>query len=233
LSAKIKRKISGQIMGVKVKICGITNLQDALVAVEAGADYLGFILFPPSKRSIPVGTLKTLVNQLRQQPYCPMLVGVFVNETLPTMAQILEDCRLDLAQLSGEEVPSMVADRQSILYGRAYKGIQPASQTEAEVEAEWYAVPNRPDHLPSLLVDTFHPTLRGGTGETGDWSVSALLAQQYPGLMLAGGLSAENVAEAVRRVRPFAVDVASGVESEPGKKDHDQVRSFIERAKDA
>ncbi|MFN2118602.1 MAG: phosphoribosylanthranilate isomerase [Candidatus Promineifilaceae bacterium] len=220
-------------MGVKVKICGITNLQDALVAVEAGADYLGFILFPPSKRSIPVGTLKTLVNQLRQQPYCPMLVGVFVNETLPTMAQILEDCRLDLAQLSGEEVPSMVADRQSILYGRAYKGIQPASQTEAEVEAEWYAVPNRPDHLPSLLVDTFHPTLRGGTGETGDWSVSALLAQQYPGLMLAGGLSAENVAEAVRRVRPFAVDVASGVESEPGKKDHDQVRSFIERAKDA
>jgi phosphoribosylanthranilate isomerase len=233
LSAKIKRKISGQIMGVKVKICGITNLQDALVAVEAGADYLGFILFPPSKRSIPVGTLKTLVNQLRQRPYCPMLVGVFVNETLPTMAQILEDCRLDLAQLSGEEVPSMVADRQSILYGRAYKGIQPASQTEAEVEAEWYAVPNRPDHLPSLLVDTFHPTLRGGTGETGDWSVSALLAQQYPGLMLAGGLSAENVAEAVRRVRPFAVDVASGVESEPGKKDHDQVRSFIERAKDA
>ncbi|MFN2125908.1 MAG: phosphoribosylanthranilate isomerase [Candidatus Promineifilaceae bacterium] len=220
-------------MGVKVKICGITNLQDALVAVEAGADYLGFILFPPSKRSIPVGTLKTLVNQLRQQPYCPMLVGVFVNETLPTMAQILEDCRLDLAQLSGEEVPSMVADRQSILYGRAYKGIQPASQTEAEVEAEWYAVPNRPDHLPSLLVDTFHPTLRGGTGETGDWSVSALLAQQYPSLMLAGGLSAENVAEAVRRVRPFAVDVASGVESEPGKKDHDQVRSFIERAKDA
>ncbi|MFL7839587.1 MAG: phosphoribosylanthranilate isomerase [Candidatus Promineifilaceae bacterium] len=220
-------------MGVKVKICGITNLQDALVAVEAGADYLGFILFPPSKRSIPVGTLKTLVNQLRQRPYCPMLVGVFVNETLPTMAQILEDCRLDLAQLSGEEVPSMVADRQSILYGRAYKGIQPASQTEAEVEAEWYAVPNRPDHLPSLLVDTFHPTLRGGTGETGDWSVSALLAQQYPGLMLAGGLSAENVAEAVRRVRPFAVDVASGVESEPGKKDHDQVRSFIERAKDA
>jgi len=218
-------------MVVKVKICGITNLLDAHVAVEAGADYLGFILFPPSKRSITPGTLKAIVNELRKRPDCPLLVGVFVNETKTHIAQVLEECRLDLAQLSGEEVPSMVADRQSILFGRAYKGIQPGSQIEAEVEAEWYAVPDRPDYLPGLLVDTYHPTLKGGTGETGNWSASALLAQQYPGLMLAGGLNPINVADAIRQVGPFAVDVASGVESEPGKKDHTKVRDFIERAK--
>ena len=220
-------------MGIQVKICGITNLKDALVAVEAGADYLGFIFYPPSKRSIAFNTAKEIVNALRQRQDCPLLVGVFVNDTGTHMVQVLEDCRLDMAQLSGDEVPSLVADRQSVLFGRAYKGIQPGSQTEAEVEAEWYAVPDRPDHLPGLLVDTYHPTLRGGTGETGDWRLSAKLAKQYPGLMLAGGLSAGNVAEAVKQVRPFAVDVASGVEAEPGKKDHAQVRSFIEEAKSA
>lgn len=219
-------------MGVKVKICGLTNLEDAVAAVEAGADYLGFILYPPSKRAITSEAAKEVVRELRKRADCPLLVGVFVNETAAAMAGILEDCGLDLAQLSGDEVPSIVADRQSLLFGRAYKAIQPASATEAEVEAEWYAVPSRPDHLPSLLVDTYHPTLRGGTGETGDWVVSAKLASQYPGLMLAGGLSPANVAEAVRQVRPFAVDVASGVEAKPGLKDHAQVRSFIEEAKE-
>jgi phosphoribosylanthranilate isomerase len=218
-------------MAVKVKICGITNLDDALVAVEAGADYLGFIFYPPSKRGISPEAVKEIVGELRKRKDCPFLVGVFVDETTASMAKILEDCLLDLAQLSGDEVPSIVADRQSVLFGRAYKAIQPASETEAEVEAEWYAVPTRPDFLPSLLVDTYHPTLRGGTGETGDWAVSAKLAQQYPGLMLAGGLSAANVAEAVSQVRPFAVDVASGVEAEPGLKDHELVRSFIKEAK--
>ncbi|MBK7895947.1 MAG: phosphoribosylanthranilate isomerase [Anaerolineaceae bacterium] len=84
---------------------------------------------------------------------------------------------------------------------------------------------------PSLLIDTYHPTLRGGTGETGNWAMSAQLAQTIPGLMLAGGLTADNVAEAVRLVRPFAVDVASGVEARPGQKDPDLVRAFIRRAK--
>jgi phosphoribosylanthranilate isomerase len=218
-------------MGVKVKICGITNLEDALVATEAGADYLGFIFYPPSKRAITTEAAKEIVRELRKRPDCPLLVGVFVNEKAAAMAELLKDCRLDLAQLSGDEVPSIVADHQSVLFGRAYKAIQPVSETEAEVEAEWYAVPSRPDSLPSLLVDTYHPTLRGGTGETGNWAVSAKLARQYPGLMLAGGLSAANVAESVKQVRPFAVDVASGVEAKPGIKDHALVRLFIMEAK--
>ena len=220
-------------MSVKVKICGITNLEDAQVAVESGADYVGFIFYPPSKRAIELNNAKQIVQVLRERPDCPLLVGVFVNETAAFMAQVLKECQLDLAQLGGEEVPSLVADSQSPLFGRAYKGIRPASQTEAEVEAEWYIVADRPVFIPSLLVDTYHPTLRGGTGETGDWTLSAALAQQYPGLMLAGGLNAGNVSEAVKTVRPFAVDVASGVEAQPGKKDNALVRTFIKKAKTA
>lgn len=215
----------------KVKICGITNLEDALVAVEAGADYLGFIFYPPSKRSITASACQSIVAELRQRPICPLLVGVFVNETGPAMAQILAACRLDLAQLSGDEVPSLLAAEDSPLFGRCYKGIQPASLAEAQAEAEWYVPPQRNPEHPALLIDTHHPTLRGGTGEKGDWAMSAQLAQEIPGLMLAGGLNAENIGSAVRQVRPFAVDVASGVESSPGTKNHRSVRRFIENAK--
>ena len=220
-------------MSVKVKICGLTNLADALVAAEAGADYLGFIFYPPSRRSIEEIAAKHIVAHLRKRPDCPQLVGVFVNETAEQMTRILRECKLDLAQLSGEEVPALVGDLRSPLYGRAYKGIRPASPTEAEVEAEWFAVAERSPFLPSLLLDTYHPTLRGGTGETGDWALAAVLAERYPGLMLAGGLTAKNVSGAVHQVRPFAVDVASGVELTPGRKDHDQVRAFVEAAKGA
>ena len=224
-------------MSIKVKICGITDLEDALVAAEAGADYLGFIFYPPSKRAIDVKTAQYIVSHLRAGTNCPRLVGVFVNETAATMAGILDACHLDLAQLSGEEVPSLIGDPQSPLYGRAYKALRPTTLAEGEAEAEWYFPPqltNPPgDQLPypSLLIDTYHPALRGGTGETGDWSLIAQLARQIPGLMLAGGLTADNVATAVRQVRPYAVDVASGVEAGPGKKEHDLVRAFVARAR--
>ncbi|MAT97847.1 MAG: N-(5'-phosphoribosyl)anthranilate isomerase [Anaerolineaceae bacterium] len=223
---------------MKVKICGLTNLADAQTAVAAGADYLGFIFYPPSKRSIEINTAKAIVQTLRAAPDCPVLVGVFVNETGPRTAEILDDVGLDLAQLSGEEVPFLVGDERSPIYGRCYKALRPTSLAEAEAEAEWYAVSSNQysvsgDRFPSLLIDTYHPTLRGGTGETGDWGMSAKLAESIPGLMLAGGLNADNVAEAVRVVRPFAVDVASGVEASPGKKDPDLVRAFIHNAKSA
>ncbi len=218
---------------IKVKICGITNLKDALIAIEAGADYLGFIFYPPSKRSISLPACQSIVPLLRARADCPLLVGVFVNETAVHMADILQQCDLDLAQLSGEEVPSIVADENSPLYGRSYKALRPVSLAEAEAEAEWYITPQREADHPALLIDTHHPTLRGGTGETGDWAMSAHLAQTIPGLMLAGGLDAANVAAAVRQVRPFAVDAASGVESSPGKKDHELVRRFIHNAKAA
>ncbi len=219
---------------MKVKICGITNLADAQIAVDAGADYLGFIFYPPSKRSIDIKTATDIVSKLRQHEDCPILVGVFVNETAVHMAHILDTVGLDLAQLSGEEVPKLVGDEDSPIYGRSYKALRPSSLAEAEADAEWFLSPQSSvlsPQFPSLLLDTYHPMLRGGTGETGDWSMSAKLAKTIPGLMLAGGLTADNVADAVQQVRPFAVDVASGVEAGPGKKDHNLVRTFIQNAK--
>jgi phosphoribosylanthranilate isomerase len=216
---------------MRVKICGITNLDDALIAFDAGADYLGFIFYPPSKRSIDTLTCQHIVAQLRARSGCPLLVGVFVNETADHMAHILQTCDLDLAQLSGEEVPFLVADERSPLYGRSYKALCPTSLAEAEADAEWYTAPQPLPGQPTLLIDTYHPTLRGGTGATGDWAMSADLAQKIPGLMLAGGLTAANVAAAVRQVQPFAVDTASGVEAYPGKKDHPLLHEFIRQAK--
>ncbi|MFQ5401287.1 MAG: N-(5'-phosphoribosyl)anthranilate isomerase [Anaerolineae bacterium] len=235
-----------------VKICGITNLEDAQMAADAGADYLGFIFYPPSKRAIEPEAARDITAVLRSRTDCPLLVGVFVNETAEAIVRILDQCRLDLVQLSGDEVPFMVGDERSPIFGRAYKALRPASLSVAEAEAEWYLSPQwksdqsqlsitnyqlpitnhqSPLPPPSLLIDTYHPTLRGGTGETGDWAISARLARDIPGLMLAGGLTAENVAAAVRQVRPFAVDVASGVEAYPGKKNPDLVRAFIRNAK--
>jgi phosphoribosylanthranilate isomerase len=220
-------------MAVRVKICGITNLADAVAAAGAGADYLGFILWHGSKRAVDAATVAAIATALRARGAAPVLVGVFVNEAPASVAAVLEACQLDLAQLSGEEPPADVADRASPLYGRAYKALRPASLAEAQAEAEWYTPPQLPDSQPGLLLDTYHPRLRGGTGETGDWDVAAQLAAQVPGLMLAGGLTPENVAAVVQLVRPFAVDVASGVEEAPGHKDVVRVRAFIANARAA
>jgi phosphoribosylanthranilate isomerase len=214
---------------MQVKICGITNLEDALTAVAAGADYVGFIFYPPSKRAVSVADAQCIVAHLRSLPNCPRLVGVFVDATAVEMTHILDHVNLDLAQLSGDEVPSLVGDPASPLYGRAYKALRPTSFAEAEADAEWFTAPE--GVRPSLLIDSYHPTLRGGSGRTGDWALSARLARQVPGLMLAGGLTPENVAAAARQVRPFAVDVASGVEAAPGRKDPALVQAFVHNAK--
>lgn len=218
-------------MTTQVKICGITALEDALVAAKAGADYLGFILWSGSKRAITPAAAQPIVAALRQRAACPLLVGVFVNETAATMARLLDELDLDLAQLSGEEPPALVADPGSALHGRSYKGIRPTSFAEAEAEAEWYVPPAPVADRPSLLIDAYHPTLRGGTGRQADWAMAAKLAGTVQNLMLAGGLDPDNVAAAVQQVQPFAVDVASGVEAAPGKKDHGLVRAFIREAK--
>ncbi len=211
----------------RVKICGLTNLADALAAAAAGADYLGFILWPGSPRAIQPAAAAAICQTVRQQDRRPLLVGVFVNASGAEMAATMEQCGLDLAQLHGEEVPALIGDPASPLYGRAYKALRPTSLAEAEAEAEWYLPPLRQPNHPALLLDTYHPQLRGGTGQAGDWRAAARLAAQIPGLMLAGGLTPTNVAAAVQQVRPFAVDVAGGVEQTPGIKNHDALRAFI------
>lgn len=217
---------------VKVKICGMTNLEDALVAAEAGADFLGFIFYPPSKRATNPADVREIVAQLRQRPDCPTLVGVFVSEPAEVVDEVLRECDLDLAQLHGNETPFMVNDPKSVLYGRAYKALRPQSVGEAEAEAEWF-ITEAPNVRPTLFMDSYHPQLVGGTGELSNWEIGKKMAEMTAGFMLAGGLTAENVAQAVQVVRPYAVDVASGVEASPGQKDHAAVRAFIANAKQA
>ncbi len=216
---------------VRIKICGLTNLADAWLSAEAGAHYLGFVFYPPSPRSMAAATVREIVRQLRRRPECPTLVGVFVDERPERVAALLEQCELDLAQLSGRETPNQVGDPASPLFGRCYKALRPTSYAEAEADAEWYLPPDpAPDKEPSrpaLLLDAYHPTLPGGTGRTGDWNLAARLAGRVPGLMLAGGLNPDNVAGAIAWVRPFAVDVASGVEARPGRKDPAQLQAFV------
>ncbi len=224
---------------VKVKICGLTRLEDALFALEAGADYLGFILYPPSPRAIAPEGVARIVARLRRasagqlpRALAPLFVGVVVNEPPATVAAILDRCGLDLAQLSGDEPAADVTDPASPLYGRAYKALRPRSLAEADEGAARFAAP--PGSAgPRLLLDTPHGQLYGGTGETSDWRIAAALAARLPGLMLAGGLTPDNVGAAVAVARPFAVDVAGGVENAPGVKDAGRVRAFITHAKAA
>lgn len=215
---------------VKVKICGITNAEDAVAAIEAGADYLGFIFWAPSKRSITIPATREIVRTLRRREDCPRLVGVFVDETAQDVASILEQCALDMAQLSGNEPPAFVGDPSSPIHGRSYKALRPTSLAEAQAEVEWYVPPDADAERPSLLLDAYHPHLPGGSGRRVDWDLAAEIARDVPHMMLAGGLNAANVAEAIKKVRPFAVDVASGVESQPGRKDHTQLKAFVAAA---
>ncbi len=216
-----------------VKICGLTRLDDALAAAGAGADYLGFIFYPGSRRAVTPDVVRPIAQALRQRPACPVLVGVFVNAPGPDMARILEDCQLDLAQLSGDETPNLIGDPQSLLWGRVYKALRPTSLLEAEAEAEWYQPPavHHPQ-TPDLLLDAYHSTQYGGTGQRGDWALAARLAGRWR-IMLAGGLTPDNVAQAIYQVRPLAVDVASGVESRPGVKDHLALQRFIAQVRAA
>jgi len=207
---------------MKVKICGITNLDDAREAIEAGADLLGFNFYARSPRYIPPGNAREITAQIRADGGRPLLVGVFVNSPLEEMRSILEIAQIDLAQLHGDE-PVRVAEQ---LNGRGLKALRPTSETEAEIEAERFAPYGPP--APALLIDAYRKDQYGGTGHTADWSIATRLAQQYP-ILLAGGLTPENVAEAIQQVRPWGVDVASGVEVSPGKKDAAKMRAFVER----
>lgn len=226
---------------LRVKICGITNTEDAQAAVDAGADLLGFIFYPKSPRYVTPDQVRTMVLELRtwreqrspatssQSPIpLPRLVGVFVNATAEEILNTLDKSELDYAQLHGGEPPALLQQ----IGPQAFKALRPSSAEEAQADAEWYGEFGSPDG-PQLLIDAYDPHEYGGTGKKADWHTAAGLARIYPRLLLAGGLTPNNVGQAVRTVRPWGVDVSSGVEREPGHKDHAAVRAFVAAAKGA
>lgn len=200
---------------VKVKICGITNIEDALQAAGCGADALGFVFYKKSPRCLAPKAARQIIAEL---PPFVTAVGLFVNETPECIRQIADFCALDVLQLHGDEGPAdcNYAPRRVVKALRVKEATSLAGH-------ETYAVS-------ALLLDAWVAGAYGGTGERFNWELAAAVARQRP-VVLAGGLTPENVAAAVRMVRPYGVDVSSGVESTPGRKDPAKVEAFIRNAK--
>lgn len=213
----------------KVKICGITTAKDALYAAEHGADMLGFIFADVSKRYMAPENAKPIIEQVKSAYPNVLCIGVFVVTDGVTPYDIDEACAAagaDAAQLVGHLTQPFLRNLQT----KYYASIRPASDAQAQQDKQFEHVTQHPG-LPTLHLDAFHPDLWGGTGETPPITIAHTLAKQTPRLMLSGGLTPKNVADFVRNVQPWAVDVASGTEQAPGKKDHDKVTQFIQQAK--
>ena len=198
-------------MRTRVKICGITRRQDAEFAVKMGADALGLVFYGPSPRAVSIAQA---VEICRLLPPFVSLVGLFVNAQAAEVKATLEQVPLSLLQFHGDESPAFCGqfDRP---YMKAVRMQQPADLPQA---AEQYAQAN------SLLLDSYKAGVPGGTGQTFDWS---MITPVDKALILAGGLSAENVAAAIRQIRPYGVDVSGGVESAKGIKDNEKMRKFM------
>lgn len=198
---------------VKVKICGITNLEDASIAVELGADALGFI-FAPSPRQITPQKARAIIRAI---PPFVKTVGVFVNEAPATIREVMQHCGLDMVQLHGDESPAFcdelmpytikalrIKDESSLETGRAYHG-----------------------KVRALLLDTYSKKKAGGTGKTFDWNLAIKSKKMGIPIILSGGLGPSNIDLAIHTVRPYAVDVNSGIEEYPGKKNHNLMKTVM------
>ncbi len=201
-------------MQTKIKICGITNLDDALLAVDLGADALGFVFYPKSPRYVKVRDAANICNAL---PPFVAKVGVFVDELEYEIEKALKECLLNVLQFHGDEPPGFCQK----FAAKSIKAIRVRDEESLRAAEEY--------DVDALLLDTYTDESRGGTGRTFDWSLAVRAKEFLSGpLILSGGLTTANVQEAIRKVRPYAVDVASGVERGPGKKDPEKLRRFIE-----
>lgn len=209
-----------QVGSVRVKICGITNLTDARVAIAAGAHAVGFIFVPGTKRAVTPAQVAEITRQL---PPFVARVGLFVNETAEVIRRTIDAAGLDTIQLHGEETVEFTGQfRRQVRVLKAFR-IRDAASLDA--------VPAYFEACDAVLLDAFHPSGHGGTGAQFDWSLAARIRELPKPVIIAGGLRPDNVAEARRLFSPYAVDVSSGVEAAPGKKDAALVQAFIERAK--
>jgi phosphoribosylanthranilate isomerase len=196
---------------VKVKVCGTTRLKDALLAVECGADAIGFIFYKKSPRCVTAKTAKEICSKL---PPFVQRVGVFVNETAEKINRIADRCGLDAVQLHGDESPAFCKKiRHRVI--KAVRVKDPGSLKDLSR----YPVDG-------FLLDTYKEDQWGGTGKVFDWELAAR-AKKYGPVIIAGGLNPRNVKVAIQKVKPYGVDVSSGVEQSPGKKDPKKVKAFL------
>jgi phosphoribosylanthranilate isomerase len=213
---------------VLVKVCGVRSPEDARVAADVGADLIGLV-FAPSSRRVTIETAVSIADGVRShRAQAPALVGVFVDEPVDRITEICE--RLDLAavQCHGDEPPEIIAAIGCPVV-KALRLSSAASLDEARRAAERYLAATVP--AIALLIDSHVPGHYGGTGTRGNWEITARLAEEYP-VILAGGLCPETVGVAIETVLPLGVDVSSGVET-GGIKDHDKIRSFVGAARRA
>jgi phosphoribosylanthranilate isomerase len=199
---------------VKVKICGITNIDDALAAVDYGADALGFVFYHKSPRCVTSEKAREIIGQL---PPFISTVGVFANETPEKIKEILEFSGIDILQLHGDEPPDTCYIWHRVIRAlrvRDFADLKPLGVCRAS----------------AFLLDTYSAESYGGTGQIFNWDI-AVEAKRFGRIILSGGLNPDNIEKAVRYVKPYAVDVSSGIEEEKGKKDLKKMREFIERAK--
>jgi phosphoribosylanthranilate isomerase len=203
---------------IRIKVCGITNIEDALAAQALGADAIGMV-FAKSPRRVEKEQAREIVQAL---PPFVHLVGVFVDEEKSVIEDIADFCRLTVLQFHGSESPEYCAG-----FGRLVIKAFRISQREDIERLKPYQ-----GKVSAFLLDTYHPVFAGGTGQAFDWDMAKEAGKIGP-IILAGGLNPDNIEAAIRAVKPYAVDVSSGVEMTPGKKDHDKMRLFIERAQQA
>ena len=203
---------------IKVKICGITSVEDAAAAVEAGADALGLMFCPASPRRISLETAQTIERSL---PPFVIRVGVFADPAPEDVFSALRQCGLNLLQFHGHETPE---------FCRQF-GVMTMTAFRIRDAQSLHEIPNYTTD--AFLLDSYTPGLAGGTGETFNWELAAEARRFGKPVFLAGGLTPENVAGAVRKARPFGVDVSTGVEQSPGKKDAAKMRAFIAAARSA
>jgi phosphoribosylanthranilate isomerase len=202
----------------RVKVCGITNLEDALAALDAGADMLGFNFYARSPRYISAVEVRKIVELLPDGVSC---VGVFVNESAPAeVERIARAAGLGAVQLHGDETPEFCEELRDLT---TIKALRVGADFNVETAAAY--------HTDAVLLDAYVAGARGGTGHTFDWRLATLTRERVPKLFLAGGLNLDNVAAAVVAVRPYAVDVCSGVETAPGRKNPQLMRRFVEQVK--
>jgi phosphoribosylanthranilate isomerase len=205
-------------MRVRVKICGITRREDALAAVEAGADALGFVFYEPSPRNIEIGVAAGIAACL---PPFVTTVALFVNAEAERIARVVDEVQVDLLQFHGQECPDYCSQHRRPWI----RAIRMKGDTDLPAEQRRFHAAR------GLLLEAYRPGIPGGTGETFDWD--RIPATMAPQIVLAGGLDPRNVGDAVRRVRPFAVDVSGGVEADKGIKDAAKIRQFIDEVRHA